>query len=85
MEVEDLENVPLTPEQVAAALQVPERTIYFWLDKEWLPAVQEINRRWTITVGNVRQFIRSRKVRDSGRTELRFNQWIDENILGKSA
>lgn len=81
LEAEDLEKMPLTPEQIANALGVPTRTIYFWLDNGTLPATQHINRRWAITVADVRACIRGRKVRDKGQSEQRFNDYLTEHFM----
>jgi hypothetical protein len=69
----------LKPVQLAAALDVPQRTIQFWLRSGALQGKQKMTGRWVVSAGEARRFIRERKIAVAD-TEALLDAWLDAHF-----
>jgi len=76
--MKDVSDVYLTPEQVAAKLDLNVETIYRWLRTRKIRASRISQKAWRISERDLASFIRRRNV-----SELMFAEYAEEYELGK--
>jgi excisionase family DNA binding protein len=76
--MKDASDVYLTPEQVAAKLDLNVETIYRWLRTRKIRASRISQKAWRISERELASFIRRRNV-----SELLFEEYADEYKLGR--
>lgn len=69
----------LKPVQLAEALDVPQRTIQFWLRTGALMGKQKMTGRWVVTAGEARRFIRARDIAAAD-AEAMLDAWLDRHF-----
>lgn len=68
--------------EAAKALDVPPRTLNYWLTTGEIKGYQKLTGRWWVSIGELRRIIRERG-QEGSRTEAHFNRYVKENVLPK--